>query len=232
MSLELLDLSDLDSVAHFNGRILNQFKSEENAKIVAILNAGVMVPPYTKTAQGFELQFGVNHLAHFAIAKALAPISNRFVVVSSSAAYMGKKIDFEFVATRNNGTDYSPWEAYAQSKLLNLLFANGLRKHTNLEVISSHPGFSHTDLQRNSIFDYVAHFVSQDASLGSLTQVMAAVAPLRTVGLTEWFVPSGFQQGTGNPIRVSSAPPLAADQSQIEGSWNLSEKLLLNHHKK
>ncbi|MEM7048203.1 MAG: SDR family NAD(P)-dependent oxidoreductase [Acidobacteriota bacterium] len=116
VSVAPLDLADLDHVAHYAEEVL---ANRERLDLL-VLNAGVMVPPASKTAQGFELQLGVNHLGHFALTARLLPLLEatpeaRIVVVSSLAARQGK-IHFDDLHFERR---YSPWPAYGQSKLAN-----------------------------------------------------------------------------------------------------------------
>ena len=116
-----LDLSDFDKVAAFT----KAFSSEHNRLDLLINNAGVMVPPPSRTRQGFELQFGTNHLGHFALAGELLPLllrtpDARVVVVASAAQNFGR-IEFEDLNWEHR--PYRAWAAYAQSKLANMMFA-------------------------------------------------------------------------------------------------------------
>ena len=113
VSFAALDLADLESVRGF----ANAFNAATSRLDMLILNAGVMVPPESKTAQGFELQFGVNHLGHFALTGALLPLVQstegaRIVVVSSTAAQMGE-MNFDDLHFEQRG--YAPWRAYARA---------------------------------------------------------------------------------------------------------------------
>ena len=144
-----LDLASLDSVRKFASEILDK----ELRIDVLINNAGVMVPPYTKTADGFELQFGVNHLAHFLLTNLLldrlkqAP-SARIVNVSSLAHEWGK-INFDDLQSE---VSYSRGGAYGQSKLANVLFTRSLARRlqgTNVTAYSVHPGSVRTELGRH-----------------------------------------------------------------------------------
>ena len=144
-----LDLASLQSVHEFAARILSQ----EPRIDILINNAGVMVPPYAKTQDGFELQFGVNHLAHFLLTNLLldrikeAP-SARIVNVSSLAHHYGK-INFDDLQSEKK---YSRVGAYCQSKLANVLFTRSLAqrlKDTRVTTYSLHPGSIRTELARH-----------------------------------------------------------------------------------
>ena len=147
-----LDLASLDSVREFAAKVLD----EEPHIDILINNAGVMACPYTKTADGFELQFGVNHLAHFLLTNLLldrlkeAP-SARIVTVSSIGHAAGK-INFDDLQFEKS---YNKWVAYFQSKLANVLFARSLAKRlqgTNVTAYSLHPGAVRTELGRHVAF--------------------------------------------------------------------------------
>ena len=149
-----LDLASLDSVRKFAAKIL-----EEEPRIdILINNAGVMaIPKLTITQDGFEMQFGVNHLGHFLLTNLLLDRiketpSARIVNVSSLAHTMGK-MDFNNL---NSEHSYSPWKAYGTSKLANILFTRSLAKHlagTGVTANVLHPGSINTELGRHlSIF--------------------------------------------------------------------------------
>ena len=153
-TLAALDLSDLDAVAAF----AETFASSHERLDLLIANAGVMVPPFGRTKQGFELQLGTNHLGHFALVGRLLPLvlrtdGARIVVVSSAAQNIGR-IDRDDLNWERR--PYRPWAAYGQSKLANQLFALELHRRlsaagSRVRVTSAHPGFTATDLQRTSL---------------------------------------------------------------------------------
>ena len=125
MDILPLDLADLASVRTF----AESFKTKYERLDLLINNAGVMVPPYTQTADGFELQFGANHLGHFALTgrlmeRLLGTQGSRVVSVSSGAHRMGT-MDFDNLQAEQG---YKPWQAYGRSKLANLLFTLELQK--------------------------------------------------------------------------------------------------------
>src|ERR1700733_9193095 len=147
-----LDLADLAAVTMGRATYARPFPRLD----ILICNAGVMVPPYGQTKQGFELQFGTNHLGHFALVGRLLPVLNasgsaRVVVVSSLAAYFGY-IDFDDLPWQRRR--YAKWPAYAQSKLANLVFALELARRlaaaeSVVSAFAAHPGGAATNLQRN-----------------------------------------------------------------------------------
>ena len=136
-----LDLQDLSSVRAFADGV--------DKVDVLINNAGIMAAPFALTADGFESQIGTNHLGHFALTNLLLPkLTDRVVSVSSMAHWPGR-IDFEDLNWKNRR--YSPWLAYSQSKLANLLFTSELQRRLDsagspLRAVAAHPGYSHTSL--------------------------------------------------------------------------------------
>jgi len=149
-----LDLGSLASVAEAAGRILAAHPTVE----LLVNNAGVMAMPERRTADGFEMQFGVDHLGHFALTAHLLPAllraeSARVVTVTSTARFMGGVVDAE-----NPHLDgrYKPWRAYAQAKLANFHFGLGLQQQferagVRAQSLIAHPGLSNTDLQSHSV---------------------------------------------------------------------------------
>ena len=175
-----LDLASLTSVRQFAARVLE----EEPRLDILINNAGVMACPYTKTEDGFEMQFGVNHLAHFLLTNLLldrlteAP-SARIVNLSSLAHAFGK-INFDDL---NSEQSYGSWSAYGQSKLANILFTRSLAKRlegTNVTVNAVHPGSVITELQRHSfgvsILRFFTSFFWKTPEEGAQTSIYCAVS--------------------------------------------------------
>jgi NAD(P)-dependent dehydrogenase (short-subunit alcohol dehydrogenase family) len=224
--LAALDLSDLDAVA----RLADELAKAHEALDLLVDNAGVMVPPLTRTAQGFELQFGTNHLGHFALTGRLLPLlkgtGGSRVVVVSSGVHHGGRMDFDdpnWERRRYNG-----WKAYAQSKLANLLFALELERRLRAAgartiVTAAHPGWTATDLQRTS---GVARFFNPLLAMkpvdGALPTLRAATDPDATGG--SYFGPSRFFEMSGPPVaaRVSRRARSTADAARL---WALSEEL-------
>ena len=220
-----LDLADLTSV--------RAFAADWTGDIHALVNnAGVMVPPFGHTKDGFELQFGTNHLGHFALTNLLLPhITGRVVTVASSAHRSGT-IDFDDLnwATRRYGSGAG---AYEQSKLANLLFALELQRRlaaSGSPVISTaaHPGMSATNLMSSnespvmSVFaKVVVRLFAQDAVTGATPTLFAATAP----------IPGGSYAGPGNRREMAGPPVLvgrsdaAADVVVAARLWAASEEL-------
>jgi NAD(P)-dependent dehydrogenase (short-subunit alcohol dehydrogenase family) len=225
-SLAVLDLSDLDSVAAFAAK----FTASNERLDLLVSNAGVMIPPLGRTKQGFELQFGTNHLGHFALAGRLLPIvlrtaGARIVVVSSSAQNWGR-IDFDDLNWERR--PYRAWPAYCQSKLANQVFALELHQRissagSGVRVTSAHPGWTATDLQRSSgwlrIFNPL--FAMKPAD-GALPTLRAATDPAAASG--SYWGPRGVT-GMSGPPAPARVPLRAQDLAVAARLWQVSEKL-------
>jgi NAD(P)-dependent dehydrogenase (short-subunit alcohol dehydrogenase family) len=220
-----LDLADLESVRSF----ADAFRAKYDRLDLLINNAGVMVPPYGKTAQGFETQFGINHLGHFALTGALLDLltdtpGSRVVNVSSMAHRIGK-IDF---SNLNWDKGYNAQAAYGQSKLANLLFTYELQRRLKKAgkdtlSVAAHPGWTETNLQQHSSsFMFLNKFFAQDALMGALPTLYAAAEP--DVHGAQYYGPSGFLEMNGPPKRVNSNKR-SHDQNVAERLWHISEDL-------
>ncbi|MCO4745149.1 MAG: SDR family oxidoreductase [Proteobacteria bacterium] len=165
-----LDLGDLASVRSF----AKSFLDSHDKLDVLVNNAGVMNTPEGKTKDGFEMQFGVNHLGHFLLTDLLLDVlktsaPSRIVVLSSCYhdQAMGRDGDIHFDDLNFESKTYDGWEAYAQSKLANLLHAKGLAKRlegTNVSAVSVHPGWVRTNLIKNSVPLWVQNYVMRPVS--------------------------------------------------------------------
>ncbi|MEL6613821.1 MAG: oxidoreductase, partial [Bacteroidota bacterium] len=199
-SVELirLDLSDLDSVRSF----ADAFRVSHDRLDLLINNAGVMMPPEATTAQGFELQFGVNVIGHFALTGLLIDLltatpGSRVVSVSSLAHRQGA-IDFDNLRGEK---DYNATREYCQSKLGNLMMAIELQRRLaeaghGTVSIGAHPGFTATDLQRHSpLWNRLVGLWSNDPETGSLPTLYAATAPEAVPG--GYYGPKGFYEARG-----------------------------------
>lgn len=238
---EVLDLASLKSVRSFAAGIGNEPKLD-----LLINNAGVMaVPKRQLTEDGFELQFGTNHLGHFALTMLLMPAlqhstSPRVTIVSSGAANMGlKRINFEDMQWEKS---YGPWKAYCQSKLGNLLFMLELNRRSAAAGISllsnaAHPGYARTNLQttgpgishnpvRNAIERVMEFTMSQDAARGALPTLRAATEPDVSTG--SYYAPERMFHLKGDSVLVSLPKP-AQDEIAARRLWEVSEQLTEVH---
>ena len=221
----LVDLSNLKSVHQF----AENFKSKFEKLDLLINNAGVMVPPHTKTKDGFELQFGTNHLGHFALTGLLIDLlkkspGSRIVNVSSTAHKIGK-LNFDDLNWETR--PYKKIRSYADSKLANLYFTRELQKRLNKEsanviVASAHPGGSSTGVSRHSFFFRALSILGQDSKMGALPTLYAAVAA--DVQGNDYIGPSGFQEFRGFPKKVESSV-LAKNDDAAAKLWDASEKM-------
>ncbi len=220
-----LDLASLDSVRAFA-------EGWDGGEIdVLINNAGVMVPPLSRTAEGFELQFGTNHLGHFALTNLLLEqVSGRVVTVSSTAHRMGR-IDFDDLGWEHKS--YRAWSAYGQSKLANLLFTAELQRRLTeagspVLATAAHPGYASTNLQFHSgkkLQDWVSHVgnavLGQSEEAGALPTLYAATAD---VPGNSFAGPDGFMESRGRPKLVGRTAQ-AKDMVLARRLWEVSEEL-------
>jgi len=220
-----LDLADLASVRKF----AESFKSKYQSLDFLINNAGIMIPPFTKTEDGFEVQFGANHLGHFALTGLLMDIilatpKARIVNVSSSAHRMGTgTIDFDNL---NAEKGYQPANAYTQSKLANLLFTLELNKrldNVGSDVIASaaHPGWTVTGLQKGFLHT-VSEWFGQKPEVGALPTLQAALDS--STKRNDYFGPSGFMEMRGYPRKVDTSDA-AKDANLAKRLWDVSEEM-------
>jgi NAD(P)-dependent dehydrogenase (short-subunit alcohol dehydrogenase family) len=225
--LRELDLADLESVREFAGGV-------ERVDVL-VNNAGVMMPPHTLTKQGYELQFAVNHLAHFALTillfNTLLQSEDPRVVTVSSGLHRRGRIHFQDL---QGNMDYNPTKYYTQSKLANVVF--GLELHRRLRSngfgmrsVLAHPGYSATNLQSSGptgmaklLMKVGNKVMAQDAAMGALPQVYAAAGA--DVESGQFYGPDGRNESKGYPTIVQPLDA-ARDRETARRLWDISEEL-------
>ncbi len=233
LTLTELDLGSLESVRKAATEILGAHETVD----VLVNNAGVMGIPEQKTADGFEMQFGVDHLGHFALTALLMPAllraeAARIVTVTSTAHHMGRAVDPENPHLHGR---YRPWRAYGQAKLANFHFGLGLHRLLDeadapAASLIAHPGLSNTELQAVSVketggglsqrfFLMLARSVGMTPATGALSQLRAATDPGAKGG--EFY----------GPLFVNSGPPVRKPilrrvgmNGAIARLWEVSER--------
>ncbi len=242
LTIKNLDLSSLTSVAALG----DELNAEGRPIDILINNAGVMQPPERQTtADGFELQFGSNHLGHFALTGHLLPLlraadNPRVTVLSSLAARMGG-INWEDLQWAQR---YNPTQAYSQSKSANLMFALELDRRSRAAgwgIMSSaaHPGFTKTNLQLSGpsqgrqsptllerfyrVSRNLAPFAWQEIDDGILPALYAAVSPNAEGGA--FYGPRGLLEAAGGGVTLAKIPDRAKDESDCRRLWAASEDL-------
>jgi NAD(P)-dependent dehydrogenase (short-subunit alcohol dehydrogenase family) len=227
-----IDLSDLGSVRNF----AKSYQAKFDRLDVLINNAGVMMPPYTKTKDGFELQFGANYLGHFLLTGLLldtilkTPDSR--IVTLSSIAHRNGKINFDDLQSEQR---YSASDAYGQSKLACLMFTfelqRRLEKEGHQQTISTaaHPGIATTELSRHmpkllyTVLKYtVAPFLTHAPAEGAKPTILAAIGKAKG---GEYFGPTGFKEMKGEAGKAASTD-LSKDEAIGERLWKVSEELV------
>ena len=241
VSVGSLDLADLASVRGFAEAWSAQHPEGLD---LLINNAGVMAIPRRTTADGFEMQFGTNHLGHFALTGLLLPAliarpRSRVVTVSSGAHRFGRMDLDDLMGQRR----YQRWRAYGQSKLANLLFTSELQRRLDLNAIpilalAAHPGYADTNLQNvgpemdgrswlTKVMGSANGFLAQSAEMGALPTLFAATVP----GLPgdSYVGPDGFLEQRGHPRLVdrSKAASVSSDARRL---WSASEDLTGVHY--
>jgi NAD(P)-dependent dehydrogenase (short-subunit alcohol dehydrogenase family) len=239
--LVLLDLASLKDVREFAAHELAQRRPLH----ILINNAGVMAPPQRlETADGFELQFGTNVLAHFALTGLLMPALEmaaaesseppRIVTIASIAHKRGE-VDFDDLQSTKN---YSPMKSYAQSKLADLMFAFELdrrlrRASSRIMSIAAHPGVAHTNLFKGgdnhssaeravrSILGHAIGIVLNTDAEGALPTLYAATAPEAVSG--GYYGPQGFKEMRGDEVVPAEVAPKARDESAATRLWQICE---------
>jgi NAD(P)-dependent dehydrogenase (short-subunit alcohol dehydrogenase family) len=226
VALQELDLTSLDSVR----AAAEQLNADHDRIDLLINNAGVMYTPKSTTKDGFELQFGTNHLGHFAftglLLDRLLPVAgSRIVTVSSIGHRILADIHFDDLQWERS---YNRVRAYGQAKLANLLFTYELQRrlaqHGTTIAAAAHPGGSSTELARDLPWAIRRPFeaVSQDAAMGALPTLRAATDPAVTGG--QYYGPGGFAGMRGYPKVVGSSSK-SHDADRQRRLWTVSEEL-------
>jgi len=232
-AFEMLDLASLMSVRAFAEQMIARGKPLD----LLINNAGVMdLPTRGLTEDGFEIQFGTNHLSHFALTGWLLPLlrsaRSARVVNVSSLAHRGGEIDFDNLQAERS---YRSWSAYQQSKLANLLFTFELQRRSDthgwgLMSNAAHPGYARTDLIANGpgtkgvrgMLSKILRPLSHSAADGALPTLFAATSvEAERMG---YYGPKGFYELKG-PVAPAYVAPQARDETSARKLWEVSEKL-------
>jgi NAD(P)-dependent dehydrogenase (short-subunit alcohol dehydrogenase family) len=234
-ALEVVEL-DLGSLASVRGAAARILAAHESIDIL-VNNAGVMGIPEKRTADGFEMQLGVDHLGHFALTALLLPAllraaAARIVTVTSTAHHMGRAVD---PANPHLHGRYRPWRAYGQAKLANFHFGLGLHRRLHAAGASAaslvaHPGLSNTELQTVSVietdgglsqrfFQGLARSMGMTATDGALSQLRAATDPAAESG--QFYGPLFVNNGP--PVRKPILRRLGM-QHAIDRLWEVSER--------
>ena len=239
LSIRHLDLASLSSVAGLGEELVREGRPID----ILINNAGIMMPPVRdETEDGFELQFGTNHLGHFALTAHLLPLlraagTSRVVSLSSLAARAGR-LDFEDLQSLR----YRTTRAYALSKLATLMFARELNRRSivggwGVRSVAAHPGATITNLQITGpthngasarvflALNEASHSVGwiwQQIDQGILPALYAATSPAAAGG--GYYGPSGFGELTGGPA-PAKLPPRSLEEMDARRLWSISEEL-------
>lgn len=233
VSFEKIDLADLSSIKTFASGMI----SKGHVIDLLINNAGVMTPPKrVETADGFELQFGTNHIGHFALTAQLLPLlrksSGARVVTVSSIANRKGAINFDDLQSRSS---YAPGKAYSQSKLANLMFALELQRQSEkhgwgIMSVAAHPGVSRTNLLITGagrwsvagMMRTLLPFLFQPVAQGALPTLYAATSPEAKGGL--YYGPDKMMETRGHPA-IAKIPAQAEDVNTAAKLWKISQEL-------
>ncbi len=225
-----LDLNSLHSVETFSRSFLSRYKRLD----LLINNAGIMIPPFQKTEDGFESQFGVNYLAHFALTAHLIEVlkstDNSRVVALSSIAHKNAHIDLENL---NAEKKYSKFGAYGQSKLACLLFAKELnhrlqKAQNNSIAVAAHPGVSNTELMRfmpgwlSILMKPLGALVAHKPVEGAKPTLYAALG--KDIEGGDYTGPTGWKEMKGTPGKVQPGPQ-GENMEMAKKLWAVSEKM-------
>ncbi|MBS3761624.1 oxidoreductase [Halodesulfurarchaeum sp.] len=234
-TVRTLDLASLDSIGSFSQEIQTEYDQLD----FLFNNAGVMAIPRSETEDGFETQFGVNHLGHFALSAQLLDLliagdQESRIITQSSGMHERGVIDFDDL---HHEQSYDRWDAYGQSKLANVLFAYELQRRlerTELESVRSvvtHPGYADTKLQQRGpeqdgstlrlwLMKLANTLFAQSARAGAWPMLYGAIAPSIEGG--EYVGPTGLLNMRGNP-GVQESSDRSSDEEVAERLWEVSE---------
>ncbi len=230
LSMEVLDLGELASVRAFAENV----KQAHAHLHLLINNAGLMMPPYGKTKDGFEIQWGVNHLGHFMLTALLMPQleagGDARVVHLASLAHKWGEIYFDDL---NFEKSYNKQKSYGQSKLACLMFGYELQRRleaagSEVKSLVAHPGVSDTELSRylpkwmQALSPVFSKIVAQSARDGAMPTLRAALDSELSGG--EYIGPDGFGEMKGKPVVVNSHPK-SKNKAVAQKLWEVSEKL-------
>lgn len=225
-----IDLSKLDAVRSFAKNYLEKYQQLD----LLINNAGVMMPPFSLTEDGFELQMAANYFGHFLLTglllQTILATPNSRIVSLSSIAHRSGKINFDDLQSKKK---YSAMQAYSQSKLACLMYGYEFQRrleaagHTTTISTIAHPGASDTNLAQHlpkwaiALFGLLAPLFSHSAKAGAQPTLWAAVGPAEG---GDYFGPTKFREMKGKAGKVDSIP-LSKDQTIAKKLWEVSEKL-------
>jgi NAD(P)-dependent dehydrogenase (short-subunit alcohol dehydrogenase family) len=230
VTVQALDLTSLDSIRSAAADL----RAAHPRIDLLINNAGVMYTPRQTTADGFELQFGTNHLGHFALTgllldRLLSVPGSRVVTVSSTGHRIRAAIHFDDLQWERS---YSRVAAYGQAKLANLMFTYELQRrlapHSTTVAVAAHPGVSNTELTRNTPaalrvpVTWLAPLLTQKPEMGALPTLRAATDPAVRGG--QYYGPGNRGEIRGYPKLVTSSPD-SHDQATQQRLWTVSEEL-------
>lgn len=226
LDIRHLDLGSLKSVKSFSDQFSNDFSQLD----ILINNAGVMMCPYSKTEDGFEIQMGTNHLGHFALTGHLMPLlletKNSRVVSTSSVGHKSGNINFDDINWESR--KYKTFKAYGDSKLANLYFIYELARkyegNKNAPIFTvAHPGGTNTDLGRHmGMAQLLGGVIGQKVEMGTLPTLRAATDIKVKTG--DYFGPKNLFEWRGYPVIVKSNE-MSHDQEKAKKLWDLSENL-------
>lgn len=221
-----LDLASLKSVKTF----ADEFTNKHDRLDILINNAGVMMCPYSKTKDGFEIQMGTNHLGHFALTGHVMPLLEKTedsrVIATSSVGHRMGDIDFSDINWEDR--KYNTNRAYGDSKLANLYFTYELARKSDDNPdwpmpVAAHPGVTKTELDRHTaILRFLNSLFAQTVEKGTLPTLRAATDPNAEPG--EYYGPDGFMEMRGYPVKVNSND-LSKDAEKARKLWEISEEM-------